>query len=110
MGGASDLGVSGDIGRVGLHGESRADSRKSAKSSRKRTNGSRRRDAKCRARRARWAEHGIKVGSINMAGMSYFKTYFLLEKYNFDVLCVQETWLTGVQPELFEFPGYALLE
>ena len=33
------------------------------------------------------------MGSINIAGMSLFKLFMLLEQHQLDVLCVQETWL-----------------
>lgn len=52
----------------------------------------------------------MKVGSINIAGLSDFKIFLLLEVYNFDILCLQETWLTGNLAQEFSYPGYTLLE
>ena len=63
-----------------------------------------------RANRQRWANQGIKVGSINIAGLSYFKLFLLLEVHNFDVLCLQETWLVGEHIEPFDIPGYSIYE
>ena len=76
----------------------------------KRTNGSRRKKQKRRANRLRWASEGVKIGCINVAGLTYFKVFLLLEIYNFDVLCFQETWLKSeISPNL-QIPGYTLLE
>ena len=44
----------------------------------KRTNGSKRKRVQRRANRQRWASEGVKVGSVNVAGMSVFKILLLL--------------------------------
>ena len=51
-------------------------------------NGSAHQRAKRRKNRMRWATRGIKVGSLNIAGASYFKLYRLLDVHEFDVLCL----------------------
>jgi exonuclease III len=47
----------------------------------------------------------LNVGSINIAGISMFKVFMLLEAHTIDVLCVQETWLTESAVPL-NIPGY----
>ena len=36
----------------------------------------------------RWAKTGINIGSINIAGISMFKLFMLLEAHKIDVLCL----------------------
>lgn len=76
----------------------------------KSTNGSRKRSAKHRKRRIRWANTGILVGSVNIKGLNGYKLRILLEIHDFDVLCIQETWLTGPVDDAVKLPGYTLLE
>ena len=45
-----------------------------------------------------------------MAGVSYLKVFLLLETHQFDVLCLQETWLTGTASDGLDIPGYNTLE
>ena len=61
----------------------------------KRTNGSRRAKKRRRENRTRWAASGIKVGSVNIRGLTYEKLFLVLKEHNFDLLCVQETWMQG---------------
>ncbi len=57
----------------------------------------------------RWQNSGITVGSINVRGLSYLKLVALMEQDEFDVLCIQETWMAEpADPPLLE--GYKLLE
>ena len=57
----------------------------------------------------RWQKSGITVGSINVRGLSYLKLVVLLEQDDFDVLCLQETWLAEqADPPLLK--GYKLME
>ena len=57
----------------------------------------------------RWQKSGITVGSINVRGLSYLKLVVLLEQDDFDVLCLQETWLAEhADPPLLQ--GYKLME
>ena len=72
---------------------------------RKRTNGSARLKKSQVTRIKRWESQGISVGSINIAGVSLFKLYMLLESHALDVLCIQETWLTPSSVQL-NIPGY----
>jgi exonuclease III len=51
----------------------------------------------------------MAVGSINIAGLSLFKIYMLLEFHDLDVLCVQETWLPASNIAL-QVPGYHVFE
>jgi hypothetical protein len=75
----------------------------------KRTNGSARRRKEKGDRLHRWEHRGVQVGSVNMAGLSLFKLFLILETHDFDVLCVQETWLkqSGVT---LHVPGYVVYE
>jgi exonuclease III len=57
----------------------------------------------------RWQNSGITVGSINVRGLSYLKLVALMEQDEFDVLCIQETWMAEpTDPPLLK--GYKLLE
>ena len=76
----------------------------------RRSNGSKRSRAKRKANRNRWAESGIAVGSVNIAGVSYFKVLLLLDLHALDVLCLQETWLVGQNKQELDIPGYTTLE
>ena len=53
--------------------------------------------------------NGIKIGSLNIQGLNYFKLYLLLQQQDLDIICIQETWLSGetMTPHL---EGYNLLE
>jgi exonuclease III len=75
----------------------------------KRTNGSHRRRREKGQRLERWAEHGLAVGSINIAGISLFKVFLLLELHQLDVLCVQETWLPSSSVD-WQIPGFSVFE
>ena len=76
----------------------------------KRNRGSRRQRVKRRAQRERWATQGVKVGSINVAGVSSFKLELLFGVHQFDILCLQETWLVGAQQAELTYPGYTVIE
>ena len=71
----------------------------------KRTNGSARLRKNKSSRLNRWAITGINVGSLNIAGISMFKLWMILETHTLDVLCLQETWLTTSNVKL-NIPGY----
>ena len=71
----------------------------------KRTNGSARLRKNKLSRLSRWASTGINVGSLNIAGISMFKIWMILETHKLDVLCLQETWLTTSNVKL-NIPGY----
>ena len=76
----------------------------------KRTNGSRRARKVRRENRTRWAASGIKLGSVNIRGLTNEKIFKVLEQHNFDVVCVQETWMKGpVQGEIV-IPGFTVCE
>jgi exonuclease III len=49
------------------------------------------------------------VGNINIAGISLFKLYMILQTHTLDVLCVQETWLKPSTVKL-DIPGYQVFE
>jgi exonuclease III len=49
------------------------------------------------------------VGNINIAGISLFKLYMILQTHTLDVLCVQETWLKPSTAKL-DIPGYQVFE
>ena len=50
------------------------------------------------------------MGSVNIAGVSYFKVLLLLDLHALDVLCLQETWLVGQNKQELDIPGYTTLE
>jgi len=52
---------------------------------------------------------GIKIGSINIRGLTIMKMLLLMDIEALDVICVQETWLAeGAQvPAL---PGFKVVE
>ena len=52
---------------------------------------------------------GLQFGSINIAGLSLFKLFMVLETHVLDVLCVQETWL-NTSTSLPSIPGYVIYE
>jgi exonuclease III len=72
---------------------------------RNRTNGSARLKKLKNTRLDRWAKRGLNVGSMNIAGVSMFKLFMILETHTLDVLCLQETWLTTSNVQL-NIPGY----
>ena len=74
-----------------------------------RTNGSARRRKKQKEKINRWTNQGLALGSINIAGMSLFKLFLLLEEHQLDILCIQETWLPP-STCLPTIPGYVLYE
>jgi exonuclease III len=49
------------------------------------------------------------VGSMNVRGLSYLKLLLIMAQANFDVLCLQETWIAADAgpPQL---KGYKLYE
>ena len=49
------------------------------------------------------------MGSINVRGLSYLKLLLIMDQANFDVLCLQETWIADAAdpPQL---KGYKLYE
>jgi hypothetical protein len=55
---------------------------------RNRTNGSARMKKEKNIRLNRWAKTGINIGSVNIAGISMFKLFMLLEAHKIDVLCL----------------------
>jgi hypothetical protein len=75
------------------------------KAKRNRTNGSARKRKIKTERMNRWQHSGINMGSINIAGVSLYKIFMLLEMHTLDVLCLQETWLTESTVPL-NIPGY----
>jgi hypothetical protein len=75
------------------------------KKRRKRNNGSARVKQAKNTRLNRWMKSGINVGSLNIAGISMYKVLMILETHTFDVLCLQETWLTPSTVQL-NIPGY----
>ena len=54
----------------------------------KRTNGSARVRKNKLSRIKRWEITGINVGSLNIAGISMFKLWMILETHTIDVLCL----------------------
>ena len=38
-------------------------------------------------------ENGIKIGSVNLRGLTLMKLFILREIEDLDVLCIQETWI-----------------
>jgi hypothetical protein len=48
---------------------------------------------------------GLNVGNLNIAGVSMFKLFMILETHTIDVLCLQETWLATSNVQL-NIPGY----
>ena len=49
------------------------------------------------------------MGNINIAGISLFKLYMILQTHTLDVLCVQEMWLKPSTVKL-DIPGYQVFE
>ena len=47
---------------------------------------------------------------MNITGLSYFKLFLLLKVHKFDIVCLQETWLTHATTAEFDVPGYTQLE
>ena len=41
----------------------------------------------------RWQTKGITVGSMNVRGLTYLKLLLLMHLDDFDVLCLQDTWI-----------------
>ena len=64
------------------------------RANKKRVTGSRRQRHKKHLRFQKWHSEGIKLASVNMAGLSYFKLFLVLERLDCDILCLQETWLS----------------
>jgi exonuclease III len=52
---------------------------------------------------------GINVGNVNIAGVSLYKLYMLLETHTLDILCLQETWMSQSTVKL-DIPGYQVYE
>jgi Endonuclease/Exonuclease/phosphatase family len=76
---------------------------------RTRTNGSRRRTQQPSQYMERWHSKGIKIGSVNIRGLTFLKLFLLLEQEEVDVLCVQETWIAeGTRAPTM--PGYQVVE
>ncbi len=50
------------------------------------------------------------MGSLNIAGISDYKLRILQEVHNFDVLCLQETWLTGAVGNELQAEGFTFVE
>ena len=59
----------------------------------KRTNGSRRKPNDKPKTIQRWLKQGITIGSMNVRGLSYLKLLVLMDHNDFDILCLQETWI-----------------
>jgi exonuclease III len=57
----------------------------------------------------RWHANGIKIGSVNIRGLTYMKLFLLFEQEEVDVLCVQETWIAEGTPSP-TMPGYQVVE
>ena len=58
---------------------------------------------------SRWCSQGIKIGSLNIQGLTYLKLLLLLEQEPVDILCLQETWIAeGTAPPILE--GFTLVE
>jgi hypothetical protein len=53
-----------------------------------RTNGSARKKKEKSSRLNRWTNMGLNIGSINIAGISMFKLWMILETHVIDVLCI----------------------
>ena len=53
--------------------------------------------------------NGLTIVSVNVAGVSAFKLFVLLEKVSADVICLQETWLRA-GTEVLPVPGYRWYE
>ena len=71
--------------------------------------GSRRERAKKHARLARWNASGLTMGSANVRGLNEEKLEMLHSRLDWDVLCLQETWLDpGARP--LACPGYQVVE
>ena len=52
---------------------------------------------------------GVRVASVNVAGVTVFKLFMLLEHLTADIICLQETWLQhGV--DLLPVPGFKWYE
>ena len=51
----------------------------------------------------------MSVCSANVAGVSYFKLFLLLERHNLDIICLQELWLPASRAAL-QVPGYHVYE
>jgi exonuclease III len=52
---------------------------------------------------------GLAVGSFNCAGASLFKLKTIIDIHDFDILCIQETWLQQSSVKL-DIPGYLVYE
>ena len=74
-----------------------------------RSNGSRRRDTGKIKPIQHWQTEGVKIGSINIRGLTYDKILVLLEQADVDILCIQETWMAE-GAEMPELPGYRVAE
>jgi hypothetical protein len=74
-----------------------------------RNNGSRRKQKATNTPIKIWISEGIKIGSINIRGLTIMKMLLLMDIEALDVICVQETWLAeGAQvPAL---PGFKVVE
>jgi hypothetical protein len=57
----------------------------------------------------RWEKEGIKIGTVNIRGLTMLKMFLLGDIENIDVLCAQETWMEygALMPSI---PGYKVVE
>ncbi len=75
----------------------------------KRSNGSRRKPNNQPKLIKRWLCQGINIGSINVRGLSYLKLLLILDQAEFDILCLQETWVAAqAEPPIIK--GYKIIE
>jgi exonuclease III len=75
----------------------------------KQSNGSRRKPNSKPKLIQQWLYQGVKSGSIDVGGLSYLKLLLLLDQAEFDILCLQETWVAAqADPPLLK--GYKLVE
>jgi hypothetical protein len=71
-----------DLGNIALH------PREKHKKDVIRTNGSRRRNKSANSNLKTWLTQGLKIGSINIRGLTYLKLYMLLAQCELDVISV----------------------
>ena len=81
-------GTGGDGGHHGASQGGAGDASRGRKARGKRSNGSVR-VCRCKGQHLqRWEQRGIAVGSVNIAGVSMYKLFMLLEMHALDILCV----------------------
>jgi hypothetical protein len=74
-----------------------------------RANGSRRKQRKTHTPIKRWITEGIKIGSVNIRGLTLMKIFLIIDIEALDVICFQETWLAeGAQ--IPAIPGFKVVE